>query len=108
DLIPSIKPHPSISISFAMVPIFIIAFRWGVRASFAFGFIWRILQIVLVDAWILTPLQAFIEDFITFAYVGFAGVSMNQMKTNLHENNKAKANFYIIIDVILGSAGRYL
>lgn len=35
DLIPSIKPHPSISISFAMVPIFIIAFRWGVRASFA-------------------------------------------------------------------------
>src|SRR5690625_2651322 len=91
DLIPSIKPHPSISISFAMVPVFI----------------WGILQIVLGDAWILTPLQAFIEYFIAFAFVGFAGLFMNQIKRNLLENNKAKANFYIIIAVILGSAARY-
>src|SRR5699024_8018250 len=66
-----------------------------------------ILQIVLGDAWILTPLQAFIEYFIAFAFVGFAGLFMNQIKRNLLENNKAKANFYIIIAVILGSAARY-
>src|SRR5690625_6786003 len=107
DLIPSIKPHPSISISFAMVPIFIIAFRWGVRVSFASGFICCILQIVLGDAWILTPLQAFIESFIAFAFVGWAGLFMNQIKRSLLENNKAKANFSIIIAVILGSAARY-
>src|SRR5699024_11323185 len=58
-------------------------------------------------AWILTPLQAFIEYFIAFAFVGFAGLFMNQIKRNLLENNKAKANFYIIIAVILGSAARY-
>src|SRR5699024_7787618 len=102
-----IKPHPSISISFAMVPIFIIAFRWGVRASFASGFIWGILQIVLGDAWILTPLQAFIEYFIAFAFVGFAGLFMNLVKRTLLVNNKANAIFYIIIAVILGPAARY-
>src|SRR5690625_998678 len=85
DLIPSINPHPSISISFAMVPIFIIAFRWGVRASFASGFIWGILQIVLGDAWILTPLQAFIEYFIAFAFVGFAGLFMNRSEEHTSE-----------------------
>src|SRR5699024_6634796 len=74
DLIPSIKPHPSISISFAMVPIFIIAFRLGVRASFPSAFICVILRIVLGDASIFTPLQAFIEYFIAFAFVGFAGL----------------------------------
>src|SRR5690625_3001430 len=107
DLILSIKLLSSISLAFAIVPIFIIAFRWGVRASFASGFIWGILQIVLGDAWILTPLQAFIEYFIAFAFVGFAGLFMNQIKRNFLENNKAKANFYIIIAVILGSAPRY-
>src|SRR5699024_10867154 len=116
DLIPSIKPHPSISISFAMVPIFIIAFRWVVIASFASCFIWVILFFILVYfwfllsfvyVWILTSLQSFIEYFILFAFVGFAGLFMNQIKRNLLENNKAKANFYIIIAVILGSAARY-
>src|SRR5699024_581579 len=97
DLILSIVSHHSISISLSMVLIFIIVFRWGVRASFASGFIWCILQFVLGDAWILTPLLAFIVYFIAFAFVGFAGLFMNQIKRNLLENNKAKANFYIII-----------
>src|SRR5699024_4772675 len=107
DLIPSIKPHPSISISFAMIPIFIIAFRWGVRAAFISGFIWGILQIALGDAWILTPLQAFIEYFIAFAFIGFAGLFSTQIKRALRTNNKKTATFYIVIAVIIGSAARY-
>src|SRR5699024_5882849 len=69
-------------------------------ASFASGFIWGILQIVLGDAWILTPLQAFIEYFIAFAFFGFAGLFMNQIKRNLIENNISKDNFYIILAFI--------
>lgn len=107
DLLPSIKPHPSISISFAMVPIFIIAFRWGFRAAFISGFIWGILQISLGDAWILTPLQAFIEYFIAFAFVGFAGLFSNVIKSNLLSKNKKTAIFYVVIAVIVGAAARY-
>ena len=33
DLLPSIQLAPWISISFAMVPIFIVAFRWGVKGG---------------------------------------------------------------------------
>lgn len=40
DLLPSLQLSPSISISFAMVPIFIIAFRWGFKVSFISGFLW--------------------------------------------------------------------
>lgn len=107
DLLPSIKLHPSMSISFAMIPIFIIAFRWGVRAGFISGFIWGILQIALGDAWILTPLQAFIEYFIAFSFVGFAGIFSNKIKSTLINNDKKSAIFYIVIAVIIGAAARY-
>ena len=39
DILPSFKPHPSISISFAMIPIFIIAFRRGFAAGVISGFL---------------------------------------------------------------------
>ena len=107
DLLPSIKLHPSMSISFAMIPIFIIAFRWGVRAGFISGFIWGILQITLGDAWILTPLQAFIEYFIAFSFVGFAGIFSNKIKNTLINNDKKTAMFYIVIAVFIGAAARY-
>lgn len=106
DLLPSIKPHPSISISFAMVPIFIIALRWGVRAGMISGFLWGILQIVLGDAWILTPTQAFIEYFIAFTFVGFAGLMMKPVQNNL-KDHKGKALFYIVLAVFIGSVARY-
>lgn len=107
DLLPSIKIHPSMSISFAMIPIFIIAFRWGVRAGFISGFIWGILQISIGDAWILTPLQAFIEYFIAFSFVGFAGLFSNKIKVNLLKHDKKTAIFYVVIAVIIGAAARY-
>lgn len=107
DLLPSIKLHPSMSISFAMIPIFIISFRWGFKAGFISGFIWGILQIALGDAWILTPLQAFIEYFVAFSFVGFAGLFANKIKSNLLDNKKQTAAIYIIIAVIVGAAARY-
>jgi thiamine transporter len=107
DLIPSIKFGPSISISFAMVPIFIIAFRWGIIASVTSGFLWGILQIALGEAWILTPTQAFIEYFIAFACIGSAGLFMGIIQKNLKDDFKGKALIWIIIAVYIGSMTRY-
>jgi len=107
DFLPSIKPIPSISISLAMVPIFIIAFRWGFLASFVAGFLWGILQIVLGVAWILTPTQAFIEYFIAFAFIGFAGLFAGLVKRNLQQNLKTRASLWIVIGVFVGGAARY-
>jgi thiamine transporter len=107
DFLPSIKPIPSISISLAMVPIFIIAFRWGFFAGFVSGFLWGILQIALGDAWILTPMQAFIEYFIAFAFIGFAGLFTGIIKRNLQRNDKSRASLWIAAGIFVGGAARY-
>ena len=76
DLLPSIKLTPAISISIAMLPIFLVAMHWGIKAGMMSGFIWGLLQIILGDAYILTPVQAFLEYFVAFAFIGLAGACM--------------------------------
>lgn len=107
DLLPGIKPIPSISISLSMIPIFIVAFRWGVKASFISGFIWGILQIVTGDAWILTPLQAFIEYFVAFSFIGFAGLMMSVVQNAVRSQNRPKLITSVLVGVLIGSIGRY-
>ncbi|MBY0120348.1 energy-coupled thiamine transporter ThiT [Bacillus sp. S/N-304-OC-R1] len=107
DLLPSIKPMPSVSISIAMVPIFILAFRWGFKVSLLSGLLWGVLQIAMGDAWIATPVQAFIEYFIAFACIGFAGLFYNYIQKELRYGSKKKAIGWIIAGVFTGSIARY-
>ncbi|MFD2446995.1 energy-coupled thiamine transporter ThiT [Bacillus sp. CGMCC 1.16607] len=107
DLLPSIKPTPNISISVAMIPIFILAFRWGIRVSLISGLLWGILQIVMGDAWIATPVQAFIEYFIAFACIGFAGLFHHLIQKELNSGNKKKALSWIVTAIFVGSLARY-
>lgn len=88
DILPlSIKLPTGGSISFAMIPIFIIAYRWGFKRAFLGGLIWGLLQIVVGDAYILTPVQAFIEYFIAFAFIGFAGLFYRPIQKALASDN---------------------
>ncbi|MDM5225519.1 energy-coupled thiamine transporter ThiT [Cytobacillus sp. NJ13] len=107
DFLPSIKLSPSISISAAMIPIFILAFRWGFKVSFIAGLLWGILQIAMGDAWIATPLQAFIEYFVAFACIGFAGLFYLPIQNQLRSGNKKKALGWVILAVFAGSLARY-
>jgi thiamine transporter len=107
DLLPSLRIGPSISISFAMVPILIIAFRRGFLAAIISGFLWGLLQIAIGEAWILTPLQAFMEYFVAFACVGFAGLFMKPIKRNLTRKNTRKAMAWVIIATFVGGFARY-
>src|SRR5699024_10474383 len=61
------------SISFAMIPVFIVAFRWGLKGGLLTGFLYGALQIPF-GAWIMTPLQGFIEYGLAFTVLGFAGI----------------------------------
>ena len=38
--------RPWISLSFKMVPIFLLSFRWGLKAGAMGGLIWGLLQVV--------------------------------------------------------------
>ncbi|RGO15214.1 energy-coupled thiamine transporter ThiT [Bacillus cereus] len=89
DILPlSIKLPTGGSISFAMIPIFIIAYRWGFKSAFLGGLVWGLLQIVVGDAYILTPVQAFIEYFIAFAFIGFAGLFYRPIQKALLTSNE--------------------
>lgn len=109
DLLPSLQLSPSISISFAMVPIFIIAFRWGFKVSFISGFLWGLLQIVTGDAAgsILHPLQGFLEYFVAFAFIGFAGLFYQPIHSAIKEQKKLLLSVWIIVAVFVGSLARY-
>jgi thiamine transporter len=107
DLLPSIKLTPAISISIAMVPIFILSLRWGWKAGFISGFVWGILQIVMGDAWMVNPLQTFIEYFIAFAFIGCAGFLARSVQKSLAEGKKGKVLGFAAAAIFLGSAGRY-
>ncbi|MFT8321244.1 MAG: energy-coupled thiamine transporter ThiT [Bacillus sp. (in: firmicutes)] len=106
DLLPSIKIG-QMSISFAMVPVFIIAFRWGVKASALAGFLWGLLQIVVGDLQALAIWQVLLEYFLAFACIGAAGLFFTPIQHHLKEGNKIKAVLFIIVATFIGSLARY-
>lgn len=107
DLLPSIKITSVISVSFAMVPIFIISLRRGVLAGVLSGFVWEMLQLATGDADILTPVQGLIEYVIAFAAIGVAGVLKNQIQHDFANGQKGKAIAKVTVAVLIGSFSRY-
>ncbi|WP_368654625.1 energy-coupled thiamine transporter ThiT [Ornithinibacillus sp. 4-3] len=95
------------SISFAMIPVFIIAFRWGLKGGLLSGFLFGILQIPF-GAWILTPLQGFIEYGLAFTVIGFAGVFAKQIQQAVKDGRAGKYFTYILLGVLLGTTLRFI
>ncbi|MBM4760905.1 energy-coupled thiamine transporter ThiT [Bacillus sp. B15-48] len=107
DLLPSIHVTPAVSISFAMVPIFIIAFRWGVKMSFISGFLWGLLQLVTGDIYFLAIDQFLIEYFVAFAFIGGAGLFYPIIQKSAREGSKRNLAIWIVIAAFVGSLARY-
>lgn len=96
------------SVSFAMIPIFIVAFRWGLKGGLLSGFLWGILQVATGEAYILTPLQGFIDYAIAFTVLGFAGIFAKQVQKSVKEGKTKVYLTYITTGVLLGSVLRFL
>ncbi|MFT4414571.1 energy-coupled thiamine transporter ThiT [Fredinandcohnia humi] len=103
--VPAIK-IATISISFAMVPVFIIALRWGYKTGLLSGLIWGLLQLVL-DPEIIHPLQAIIEFVIAFPFIGFAGIFKDSVQSHLKNDKKGIAIVIIVCAIFVGSLARY-
>lgn len=108
DLLPSIQLGPWISISFAMVPVFLLSFRWGFKYGVLSGFLWGVLQVIFGDAYILHWFQFIIEYFVAFAFIGFAGLFMGMIQNCFDEGKKNIGLFYITLATFVGSFARYL
>lgn len=108
DLLPSIQLGPWISISFAMVPIFLLSFRWGFRYAVLSGLLWGLLQVVTGDAYFLHWLQFLIEYFVAFACIGFSGLFMNIIQKKFNEGQRNAGLGFVILAMFVGSFARYI
>lgn len=96
------------SVSIAMVPIFLMAFRWGMKGGLLTGFLLGLLQFILGFAQVYTIIQGIIDYFIAFTVVGFAGIFARQISKMLNEGKKGKWISYVIFGAFIGSLLRYL
>ena len=95
------------TISLGMIPLTLFAFRHGFVAASAAGFLWGVLHFLLGIASILHPLQGFIEYFVAFAFVGFAGIVRRALQTAFKDNNRVKQYQYIILGTVVGTIARF-
>lgn len=96
------------SISFAMIPIFIVAFRWGIKGGLISGFLWGVLQVAVGTAYILTPLQGFIDYGFAFTALGVAGIFAKPIQLAVKKGNTGVYLSYITLGVFIGSMLRFI
>lgn len=101
---------PWISLSFKMVPIFIISFRWGVKAGVLSGFLWGVLQVVTGEAasGFLNLFQGFLEYFVAFALIGTAGFVKPLIDKARQEHQPVHLLLYSMLGIIIGTLSRYI
>lgn len=111
DLIPFLKfkiwPAGG-SISLAMIPVFIVAFRWGIKGGLLSGFLWGILQIAVGQAYILNFWQGLIEYGLAFTALGLAGIFAPQIQQAARDKQSKETVKYVIFGVLLGGFARFL
>ncbi|MGX6442384.1 energy-coupled thiamine transporter ThiT [Neobacillus sp. K501] len=95
------------SISFAMVPIFLMAYRWGIKGGLLTGFLLGLLQFILGFSQIYTIVQGLVDYGVAFTVVGLAGIFTKQVKKSLNEDNKRQWITFVIFGTFLGSILRY-
>ena len=94
------------SISLAMLPIFVMAFRHGVKGGLATGSLVGTLQL-LFGAYIFTPVQFLLDYTVAYALVGLAGVFAGGMKQAARQGATRRLMVYLVVGALLGSILRF-
>ncbi|MDP2425764.1 MAG: energy-coupled thiamine transporter ThiT [Candidatus Izemoplasmatales bacterium] len=72
------------SISIAMLPIFVVAFRRGLKNGLIAGLLLGGLQILVTRTYFLVPLQFFLDYIAAFIVIGFAGFFPKAITKPIH------------------------
>lgn len=95
------------SVSIAMVPVFLMAFRWGVKGGVLTGFLLGLLQFILGMSQIFHPVQGILDYLIAFSVLGIAGIFASQIKEGLQNGNRKTWIALVIAGSFIGSALRF-
>ncbi|NKE05604.1 MULTISPECIES: energy-coupled thiamine transporter ThiT [Mesobacillus] len=96
------------SVSIAMVPVFLMAFRWGIKGGAITGLLLGLLQFILGFSQIYHPVQGFIDYLVAFTVLGIAGIFARQIKDSIQNADKKKWIGFIIAGTFIGSLLRFI
>ncbi|MEQ6356643.1 energy-coupled thiamine transporter ThiT [Lysinibacillus sp. M3] len=94
------------SVSLVMVPIMLIAFRWGLIPGMVTGLLIGIMQ-TMFGAYIIHWLQGTLDYGVAFTVVGLAAVVRGPVLEAAKDLNKKKMALYIILGTVLAGFLRY-
>ncbi|KOY81938.1 energy-coupled thiamine transporter ThiT [Lysinibacillus macroides] len=94
------------SVSLVMVPIVLIAFRWGIVAGLTTGLLVGVMQ-TMFGAFIVHWLQGLLDYGVAFTVVGLAAFARRPLLEAAKHSNKAKMARYIIIGTVFAGFLRY-
>ena len=95
------------SITLSMLPIILIAYRWGVAGGLLTGLISGLLQAVM-GGYIIHPVQGALDYFIAFTVVGFAASTHGWLIKSKLAERKGQMAAAIIVGTTLGGLLRFL
>ncbi|WP_035321943.1 energy-coupled thiamine transporter ThiT [Peribacillus kribbensis] len=96
------------SVSIAMIPIFIMAYRWGIKGGVVSGLLLGVLQIITGFAVISHPVQGILDYPLAFLVIGAAGVFARIIQKNFLQGSRSRSYLYMIAGVFLGSFLRFI
>lgn len=94
------------SVSLVMVPIILMAIRWGLTAGLTTGLLIGIMQ-MMFGAFIVHWLQALLDYGLAFTVVGLAAIVRKPLLQAAKDINKKAMTTYIVIGTLLGGTFRF-
>ncbi len=94
------------SVSLVMLPIFLIAFRRGIKDGLMTGFLLGVLQIIF-KVYYVHPMQVLLDYIVAFSGLGLAGIFTSAVKKNIMNGQKKQGIMYLLMGAFVGSAVRF-
>ena len=94
------------SITLSMLPIILMAFRWGFSGGMLTGFTSGLLQLI-TGGYVFTPIQASLDYFVAYTLVGVAAVTAGWLARSSARGNKSGMIAAIVVGTAIGGLLRY-
>lgn len=95
------------SISFVMIPVFIVAFRWGLKGGLLSGLLLGALK-MLIGGYVIHPVQALLDYPVAFTVLGLAGLFATAAQTALKANDTKRYIGMVTTGVLIGITFRFI
>lgn len=95
------------SVNLVMLPIILMAIRWGLTAGLASGLLIGVMQ-MMFGGYIVHWMQAILDYGLAFTVVGLAAVVRRPLLQATKALNKKTMSIYIILGTVLGGTLRFV